>query len=51
MNGFSFVEEAKIDARIQCGAVLALCRWLATGTADSTEHAEKMICVLSAVSG
>src|SRR5437773_9340209 len=43
MNGFSFVEEAMIDdARIPCGAAVALSGRLKTGTADSAENAEKM---------
>ena len=51
MNGFLFVEEAMIDdARIQCGAAVALCGRLKTGTAASAENAEKMICVLSELS-
>jgi len=48
-----FVEQAIIyDARIRCGAAAALCRRLKkTGTTDSAENAEKMICVLSELSG
>jgi len=53
MNGFLFVEEAMIDdARIRCGAAVALCgRLNKTGTTDSAENAERMICVLSELSG
>ena len=47
------VEEAMMDdARILCGAAVALCGRLKTGTAESAENAEKMLlCVLSELRG